>query len=103
MTKVLIFIFLTTVSCFSQQNKQLEFYNTDWGRTVSWDAFCERTKASGYDGIEIWFPSEKERDLLVPFKKPTFKLCFFRFYVQKFGNFLVDIVRVNNFTFIEIK
>jgi len=56
----LLILSLFTITTFSQQKGSLEFYNTDWGRTVSWDAFCERTKASGYDGIEVWFPSEEK-------------------------------------------
>lgn len=55
-----LIIFLTTAISYAQEQGDLEFFNTDWGRTVSWDTFCERTKAAGYDGIEIWFPSEAE-------------------------------------------
>ena len=58
MYKTLLFIlFLSTLSLFPQQ-KKLEFFQTDWGRELSWDAFCEKTKASGYDGLETWFPSD---------------------------------------------
>lgn len=51
-------LLLTTLSGFSQKKQKLLFFQTDWGRSVSWDAFCERTKASGYDGIETWFPND---------------------------------------------
>lgn len=54
---ILLIILLITLSSRSQQKKQLQFYQTDWGRSISWDAFCEKTKASGYDGIETWFPN----------------------------------------------
>jgi len=47
-----------TLNSFSQQKKQLQFFQTDWGRQISWDAFCEKTKSSGYDGLETWFPSD---------------------------------------------
>lgn len=59
----LFFIFilsLSTLSSFSQEKKQLQFFQTDWGRTSSWDAFCERAKAAGYDGVETWFPTTEE-------------------------------------------
>lgn len=56
---VLISFFLS-IFTYSQTSGKLQFFNTDWGRTVSWDNFCERTKASGYDGIEIWFPAKHE-------------------------------------------
>ncbi|AZQ60418.1 sugar phosphate isomerase/epimerase [Maribacter sp. MJ134] len=57
---IIISISLFTLNTFSQQKKQLQFFQTSWGRTVSWDAFCEKTKASGYDGIETWLPSDNE-------------------------------------------
>lgn len=77
-------IFLLLVSTFftltgySQQTKKLQFFNTDWGRTTSWNAFCERTKKSGYDGIEIWFPSEVEsqKQLKLALEKYGLKLGF---------------------------
>ena len=52
-------IFLFTLSVNSQQ-KKLEFYQTDWGRQISWDAFCKKTKAAGYSGLETWFPSDEK-------------------------------------------
>ncbi len=54
---IAIFLF---VFCGYGQGKSIQFFQTNWGNELSWDAFCERTKASGYDGIEVWFPSEKE-------------------------------------------
>ncbi len=53
-------LLLSTLSSHSQQKNQLQFFQTDWGRNVSWDAFCEKTKAAGYDGIETWFPNNPE-------------------------------------------
>jgi len=53
---ILLIILLTALHSRSQQKNQLQFFQTDWGRSVSWDAFCEKTKAAGYDGIETWFP-----------------------------------------------
>lgn len=49
-----------TLNSFCQQKKQLQFFQTDWGRQISWDAFCEKTKASDYDGLETWFPSDEK-------------------------------------------
>jgi len=60
---ILSIILLTTLTSYSQQKKQLLFFQTDWGRKVSWDAFCEKTKAAGYDGIETWYPKELEDQL----------------------------------------
>ncbi|MBT8184115.1 MAG: sugar phosphate isomerase/epimerase [Eudoraea sp.] len=36
------------------------FFQTDWGNKLSWDAFCQRVKTDGYDGIEIWLPDDPE-------------------------------------------
>ncbi|WP_276165511.1 sugar phosphate isomerase/epimerase family protein [Zobellia alginiliquefaciens] len=70
---VLFFYFLG----FPQQ-KQLEFYQTDWGRNISWDAFCEKTKAAGYDGIETWFPKDEksQNELKIALKKHNLKVGF---------------------------
>ena len=36
---------------------------TNWGYQGSWDAFCAKAKADGYDGFEAWIPfDEGERD-----------------------------------------
>lgn len=73
---------LTTLSIITSitysQQKTLEFYQTDWGRQISWDAFCEKTKESGYDGIEIWFPSEEksQRELQAALEKYNLKVGF---------------------------
>lgn len=57
-TYLLVVLFVIPLSIYSQ--KKLEFFQTDWGRQISWDAFCEKTKAAGYDGIETWFPSDEK-------------------------------------------
>lgn len=71
-----IFSIFTTVTY--SQSKKLEFYQTDWGRHVSWDAFCEKTKAAGYDGIETWLPSEdkSQAELKAALKKYDLKVGF---------------------------
>ena len=56
---ILLILLLTALNANAQKKKQLQFFQTDWGRTLSWDAFCEKTKASGYDGIETWFPIDQ--------------------------------------------
>ena len=44
----------------SQEENRLLFFQTDWGRNLPWDSFCEKTKAAGYHGIETWFPKNWE-------------------------------------------
>lgn len=55
--RLLPILLLSILFGHSQETGKLLFFQTDWGRQTSWDAFCERTKASGYDGIETWFPT----------------------------------------------
>lgn len=67
-----------TLNSFSQQKKQLQFFQTDWGRQISWDAFCEKTKSSGYDGLETWFPSDakSQKELKAALAKYDLKVGF---------------------------
>lgn len=40
------------------QNREILFFQTNWGDTRSWDAFCQQARASGFDGIDIWLPGD---------------------------------------------
>ncbi len=33
---------------------------TNWGFSGSWDEFCIKIKKEGYDGIEVWWPSDEK-------------------------------------------
>jgi len=77
--KILLFTILCIFTTFNySQEKKLEFYNTDWGRQISWDAFCEKTKAAGYDGLETWFPSDEksQQELKAALEKYDLKVGF---------------------------
>ncbi len=80
MTKklVLLFILISTLTSYSQKQGKLQFFQTDWGRTLSWDSFCEKTKAAGYDGLETWFPSDKksQAELKAALEKYNLKVGF---------------------------
>src|ERR1700675_4915475 len=41
------------------KNFELKLLATNWGFEGSVDAYCEKVKKAGYDGIEIWWPMEK--------------------------------------------
>ncbi|MEY3320430.1 MAG: hypothetical protein RLZZ417_13 [Bacteroidota bacterium] len=44
----------------------LQFFATNWGFNGTLSAFCEKAKAAGYDGIEMWVPgSATQRELLL--------------------------------------
>ena len=36
----------------------LLIFATNWGYTGSWDTFASRIKKDGYDGAELWYPSD---------------------------------------------
>jgi len=57
---ILILTLLFAIPGLGQDKKSIQFFQTNWGNELSWDAFCQRTKASGYDGIEVWLPSDIE-------------------------------------------
>ena len=37
--------------------KNIMFFQTDWGNELPMDAFLAKVKAQGYDGIEVWMPA----------------------------------------------
>ncbi|MUH36246.1 sugar phosphate isomerase/epimerase [Zobellia amurskyensis] len=74
----IVALLLTSTIGTSQEQKTIQFFQTDWGCTISWDAFCEKTAAAGYDGIEIWFPNavEDQQNLKAALKKHDLKVGF---------------------------
>ncbi len=36
----------------------LQLLATNWGFDGSYDAFCQKAKAAGYDGVEVWMPGD---------------------------------------------
>ncbi|MEA1784694.1 sugar phosphate isomerase/epimerase [Arenibacter sp. GZD96] len=69
---------LLAMNSYGQGQKKILFFQTDWGRTATIDEFCEKAKAAGYDGIEVWLPSsEKEQqELLEALSKHGLKVGF---------------------------
>lgn len=43
----------------------LKILATNWGFNGSWDAFCEKAKTAGYDGVEVWLPAEQDRPVFL--------------------------------------
>lgn len=56
---LLAFTFIT-ISFNSIAQKQILFFQTDWGNELPIDNFLAKTKAAGYDGIEVWMPGSEE-------------------------------------------
>lgn len=49
----------------NQAGYSLLIFATNWGFTGSWDAFASKIKQAGYDGTELWWPTdEKNRNEL---------------------------------------
>ena len=42
------------------KNFELKILATNWGFGGTIDEYCSKVKRDGYDGIEIWWPSEKK-------------------------------------------
>lgn len=40
--------------------KDLMFFQTDWGNELPMEEFLAKVKADGYDGIEVWMPGSDE-------------------------------------------
>ena len=53
--KILILVISSLQMTLAQNN--LLFFQTNWGFEGSWEDFFYKTKNSGYDGVEIWIPS----------------------------------------------
>ena len=41
-------------------NFELKIMATNWGFPGSIEEYCAKAKKEGYDGIEIWWPTEKK-------------------------------------------
>jgi sugar phosphate isomerase/epimerase len=48
-----------------QKDFNLKIMATNWGFNGNYDAFCQKAKEAGYDGVEVWLPDEKNRPLFL--------------------------------------
>ena len=60
------------------KNFELKLLATNWGFEGSLDAYCDKVKKAGYDGIEIWWPMEKagQDELFSTLKKYNLEVGF---------------------------
>lgn len=60
------------------KNFELKILATNWGFTGTIDEYCSRVKRDGYDGIEIWWPTEKKNqdELFAALKKNNLEVGF---------------------------
>ena len=56
----------------------LKIFATNWGFSGTMDAFCEKAKKEGYDGIEVWLNSSKtvQDELFTALKKYQLEVGF---------------------------
>lgn len=59
-SRLLLAIAFISISFNSIAQKQVLFFQTDWGNELPMDDFLAKTKADGYDGIEVWMPRTDE-------------------------------------------
>lgn len=59
-------------------NFQLKVLATNWGYEGTLDSYCAKVKKEGYDGIEIWWPTEKKEqdELFTALKKYDLEVGF---------------------------
>jgi len=76
--KKLVTVLIVFFSFQSFAQEKLLFFQTNWGNSLSWDAFCEKSKSAGYDGIEVWFPNDEKNqaDLKAALKKHDLMVIF---------------------------
>lgn len=70
------FLGLIPLTLFAQ--KEIMFFQTDWGNELPMDTFLVKVKADGYDGIEVWMPGsdEAKANLKTGLKKYDLKVIF---------------------------
>ena len=56
---ILLLLLLLPMRICAQQ--KILFFQTDWGNTLSIDAFLAKAKAAGYDGVELWMPAGEDK------------------------------------------
>jgi sugar phosphate isomerase/epimerase len=73
---------MSSLESFSTPFKPIEapgykllVFATNWGFAGSWDEFCSRIKAEGYDGAEAWYPADanERKVFLEAFEKHNLK------------------------------
>ena len=66
------------VSHQSEKGYELLIFATNWGYKGSFDSFCKNSKEAGYDGAEVWYPTEEKSrvEMLTAFKKYNLKFGF---------------------------
>lgn len=62
----------------AQEGFKLLIFATNWGYTGSWEEFAGKIKKLGYDGAELWYPSDaaQRKDIFSAFKNHDLQMGF---------------------------
>jgi sugar phosphate isomerase/epimerase len=63
----------------ANKNYALKILATSWGFEGSMDAFCAKVKKEGYDGVELWWPTDNKKaqdDIFAALKKYDLEIGF---------------------------
>ena len=60
----LTFLFIVCSPKITAQ-KEVLFFQTDWGFEEGTEVFIKKAKAYGYDGIETWAPNDKQKQIQI--------------------------------------
>lgn len=74
--KILIFLVFSFQTVFAQD--EVLFFQTNWGFEGTWDAFFLKSKNSGYDGVEVWLPTNPstQKEISEGLKKHNLKVIY---------------------------
>lgn len=63
----------------TNKNYTLKIFATSWGFEGTMDTFCAKVKKEGYDGIELWWPTDNKKaqdDIFAALKKYDLEIGF---------------------------
>ena len=64
--------------CLGNAQNEILFFQTDWGYNGGIEDFIKKAKKSGYDGVEIWLPTDSKKQNIISkaLKKFNMKVIF---------------------------
>lgn len=70
--------FAKPIMTTNQSGYSLMIFATNWGFSGSWDEFASKIKQAGYNGMEVWWPSEEKdrNELFTALDKHKLKIGF---------------------------
>lgn len=66
-------------SLSTNKNYELKIMATSWGFQGTMDAFCAKVKKEGYDGVELWWPTDNKKaqdEIFAALKKHDLEIGF---------------------------